>query len=352
MNGKALIPLIAGLGIGGIALWMGFKTLRAARGNVSEAPAATVQVLCPKEDIPRLSVINEEMLETKSYPANAMPEGAFATMEELIGRVPKVEAPAGLPILESMLLPPGSRGGLYVKPGYRAVAVRIDASSGVDYHLEPGAYVDVLGSFAVRRNGRGETLATTVLENVEIAAVGPRLSPVMADGSTSSRTVRAVTLFVKPNDMPRLLLAEQKGRIKLGLRSEQDADRLSAIETISDRELTGEKRYEDMQTAAPEPASETTSLLGQLASWWEQGKAQMGASAEEDDEPDPWTVRIIRGTQEETVEFADRDSSEPAAEDARAAPTARRPEWDDEPSGDVEFGQDDVEVWEPEELEG
>jgi pilus assembly protein CpaB len=316
MNTKALIPLAAGLGIGGFALWMGINTLQSARA--APQPVATVDIWAAKGDIPRGTRITEEMIDLLRFPTELVPEGAFPDGDAPVGRVARLESPGGLPILESMLLEPGAPAGLFVKPGFRGVAVQIDAGSGVDYHLEPGCFVDVVGSFTVRREGRHETLAKTILENVEVAAVGARVSPVRSsdeEGRVSSRVVRAVTLFVKPNDVPKLLLAEQKGRIKLSRRSDDDTGRLAKADDITDVQLTGqvEKKNEDHESAG--------SLLDRLRGMFADPAPEL--------EPIPplavavpaprvataWEVAIIRGQNKETVRFKNRNSREPAEEE-------------------------------------
>jgi Flp pilus assembly protein CpaB len=132
------------------------------------------------------------MLTPMAFPVKLVPASALKDKEQVIGRVPRVEAPAGLPILEEMLLAPGEPAGVHVPPGLRAVAVKIDEGSGVDFHLEPGCHVDVIGYFTVRDRNRQETVARTIIENVRVAAVGPRLSAVTAEGEErASRPTRA-----------------------------------------------------------------------------------------------------------------------------------------------------------------
>lgn len=226
MNPKALIPLIAGLGIAGLAGKLGWDQLRAAQG----APTKTVQLWAPVQDIPRGTAITESMLQPMAFPMDLAPKDAIARKETLLGRVPHTGAPADLPILNSMLLPPGAQPGVYVPPGLRAVAVKIDESSGVDNHLVPGCRVDVIGYFNTRRGNNAEIIARTLIENTEVAAVGSRLSPdapeQAAQGGRRTRTdrARAVTLLVKPDQVPVLHLAEQRGRIKLSMRGEQESD--------------------------------------------------------------------------------------------------------------------------------
>jgi Flp pilus assembly protein CpaB len=318
MNTKTLIPLVAGLAIGGFALWMGFNTLKSARG--AQQIVAEVQLWSPKSDIPRGTEITEEMVQPMPFPANLVPPGAVQSRKDLLGRVPRLELPAGLPILADLLLPPGTRPGIYVKPGYRAVAVKIDESSGVDYHLEPGCFVDVVGSFSVQRAGRSEMRAQTIVENVEVAAVGPRVSVVddtggKGSGRPESRTVRAVTLFVKPNDVPRLLLTEQQGRIKLSMRGRGDETAAQAPRVVSDRELIGEEGDADQ---AGEKKNGTATLLERLRNWLTP-PAPVAASPAPTAARVPagprlpataWAVAIYRGAGRELVHFKSRDSSE------------------------------------------
>ncbi len=344
MSIKALIPLVAGLGIGGLALVLGINTLKSAAA--AGRPTAKVQIWGAKEDIPRGTQLTEDLLVALAYPADLVPKGAFKKQEELLGRVPRVLAPAGLPILESMLTEPGTQPGIIVKPGYRAVAVKIDPSSGVDYHLEPGCFVDVVGSFRVRRQGRTETVARTIVENAEVAAVGQRLSPAtVAAGaggnstgqrgrsttsgrggggsSGSNEQVRAVTLYVKPEQVPTLLLAEQQGRIKLSLRGYQEDQSRGPDHWVSEAELLGQAAEPDGQKAVAEarqrptegPGSDASSPWGWLSKLFAARPTAAGSGAAEGSadaaaQLSRWILRIYRGNEEEVVEFAGVDSHE------------------------------------------
>jgi len=336
MNVRALIPLIAGLGIGALALILGINTLKNARA--AQRPAAKVKVWVARENIPRGTEIREDMLTTLALPADAVPKGAFKESDkaQLVGRVPQLVAPASLPILESMLAPPGTRPGIFVKPGYRAVAVKIDAGSGVDYHLEPGCFVDVVASFKVRRDGRTETIAKTIVENAELAAVGPRLSPVGAEEGTQARNqnIRAVTLFVRPDQVKTLLLAEQQGRIKLCLRGSHDEQEIDDRQWVSDLELMG------VSQQAGADGSKSRESVGSAAgalSWLRGLFARAGTSPEPRlalaaPAPQPWVLHIYRGDRAEVVQFKSRDSSERLDGATAPAASASGPRYPTAPS--------------------
>lgn len=243
MNAKAIIPLIAGLGIAGLGGKLGFDYIRKAQG----ATPKLVQFWAPIADVPRGTAIDETMLQPVGFPAAIAPKDAITDKAKLIGRVPHTGAPAGLPILESMLFPAGTMPGLHVPAGLRAIAVKIDESSGVDYHLQPGCHVDVVGYFTTRRNNKSETLARTLVEDVEVAAVGARIAPTAperedpnAKKKKAPEKARAVTLLVKPEQAPVLHLAEQKGKIKLSLRGDNDDAMAVSDARTSEAEVLGE----------------------------------------------------------------------------------------------------------------
>lgn len=319
MNGKALIPLVAGLGIGGFALWMGVQTLRSVKG--AQKPAEHTPVWAAKETIPRGTEISEEMVVSLPFPKSLVPAGAITRKEDLIARVPSVDAPGGLPILDTMLFPPGVRSGLHVKPGFRAVAVKIDESSGVDYHLQPGSFVDVVGSFQTRRNNKNETVARTIVENVEIGAVGPRISA--AEGKDegekpASRSVRAVTLFVKPEDVPKLLLAEQKGKIKLSLRSDTtQSDEVAPTKLVSDLELTGDAPKEEPPREGPGAFIDQIRKLLTPTTMPTASNTTVTPPAPVVVEvpADTWEVVVVRGDDRKAIRFKNRTSREVVSSD-------------------------------------
>jgi len=341
MNYKALLPLIAGLGIGGVALKLGIDTLQKARG----APAASVQIWGAKTDIPRGTRITDEMLVALPFPEKMTPRGSIQKKDEIVGRVPRLDAPAGLPVLEGMLLAPGDPGGVHVPPGFRAVAVRIDESSGVDFHIDPGSRVDVVGYFTLRTGSRQETIARTLIENVEVAAVGARVSAATSEGEEKgARPTRAVTLLVTPDKVPVLHLAEQKGKIKLSMRGNEDsALAASATPVTEDEVLNPDGARADKKAATAQQATGgQSSEKGGLLAWLS------GKSAKAEPAPAPvvtmtslpvvaapapkpgWVVHVWRGDKVEVVRFKSRDSFErladadtPRAAAARAYPAPR-----------------------------
>ncbi|MEW6251279.1 MAG: Flp pilus assembly protein CpaB [Planctomycetota bacterium] len=321
MNVKAVVPLIAGLGIGGVALKLGLSTLQ--RAQAGHRPAAKITIWAAREDIPRGSDIREEMIQPMEFPAEILPTGAFQEKDKLVGRTPRMVAPAGLPVLENMLAPPGCPPGVNPKPGFRAIAVTIDAGSGVDYHLEPGCFVDVVGSF----RARNETVAKTIVENAEVAAVGPRISPAtgkVEEGKDRVQSVRAVTLYVRPEQVKKILLAEQHGRIKLSLRGSEDTGVVKDGPVDFERDvLELEPKEAEEPSALAKSANPSDFLKNLLGPKPAEPAPVLAAAAPPAPPVETWTTRVHSGQRVQSFEFKTRDSAERVEKNAPIKETAR-----------------------------
>ena len=321
MNGKAVIPLVAGLCIGGFALKMGFDTLQRAKGAQQ---VQTTPIWTAERDIPRGTRITEDLLKATNFPTKFVPQGAITDKAKLLNRVTRIDSPGGLPILDSLLAPEGTMPGLTVPAGFRAVAVKIDESSGVDNHLLPGARVDVIGYFTDNRSGRQVTIARTLIENVQVGAIGARISAVSDekdDGSKKAtksdmKPARAVVLFVKPEDVPGLHLAEQRGKLKLSLRNDEDQAGAYASKVTQDRDVLGSEFAPDNKDKAPQK-----SIQEQFAALWAAKTKEEGskkpAAAQVAAAPLPpvgWPVVVHLGAKQKIVRFKDEFSRDQLSE--------------------------------------
>jgi Flp pilus assembly protein CpaB len=312
MNKKAVIPLVAGLGIGGFALKIGFDTIQKAKGAQQ---VQTAQVWTAARDIPRGTAISEELLKPLAFPAKLVPEGVFTEKdkEKLIGRVPRIDTTAGQLLFESGLCAPGTQPGLQVPHGYRAVAVKIDESSGVDNHLTPGCRVDVVGYFTDNRSGKQITQARTLIENVEVAAVGAKVSVISEESPAEKnktkadlKPARAVTLFVRPENVPTLHLAEQRGKLKLSKRNDDDAAPVDLSKVTQETQVTG---FID----EPGKKADGPGLGGTIKNLFARGPAAPPPPVVVDappGSPKGYAVRLFQGNSLEIVRFKDENSRE------------------------------------------
>lgn len=223
MKGKAIIPLVLGLGIGLFAVKVAVDAIKKARGST---PAqTTIQVVRAKLDIDIYQAIAPEMVELVDTVENSLiPEHTRLTsLEDVVGRVTAKAIPSASPILTSMLEPPGTPPGLLwrIPRGYRAVAVQIDEVTGVAYQIKPNDWVDVNFVMDVVSRGRDrgkETISGVLFQNVQVALVGRSTPRQQTEGTTRAKAAKSATLLIKKGEVKDLHLAQTKGKITLALR--------------------------------------------------------------------------------------------------------------------------------------
>lgn len=329
MNPKALIPLVGGLAVAGLAGKFGWDYIQKAQAK----PVNLVTLWAPTQEIPRGMEISETQLTAVRFPAESTPGDALTDKAKIIGRVPHTGCPAGLPVLDNMLLPPGTKAGIYVPHGMRAVAVKVDEGSGVDFHLRPGDHVDVIGYFQVRANNRDETIARTIIENVEIGAVGPQIAsdrPAKADGkdkdnkaattdSHYDKPPRAVTLFVQPDAVPKLHLAEQRGKLKLAMRNDEDSGVNAKNEASNESELLGQDKPKPAPDEnRPMPANWQQQVAQMMHDFMKENAAKATPPADPAEPPAPaetsgyaWQMTIYNGAEKTRLAWKDKHSAQP-----------------------------------------
>ena len=145
-------------------------------------------------------------------------------MSQVTGAVVRQPFLAGEPIVPGKIVRGGQGGYLSVtlEPGMRAVAIPVNAQTGVGGLILPGDRVDVL---MTRKEGAGPEVAGSpptvlpVLRNVQVMAVDQQ---VQAPKNAKSLVGGSVTLAVPAADVEVLLGAEGHGELNLALRSYAD----------------------------------------------------------------------------------------------------------------------------------
>lgn len=239
MKPKAIIPLVLGVCVGGIAIKLVLNVVANAEG-ASQANMAKCAVA--KVDIGFAEEITAEKLVLKDWPKDSLPEQHFEDLEELLSRVTNMYIPKDVPIYPTMLAQLGTPPGIQtrIKPGYRAVSVGIDEVTGVAYQLKPGDWVDVISLVERRRrDGRTDFISRVILQNVEIAAVGRSLHR-GKPGDAPKSVARSVTLLLKPEEVTKLHLAQSnRGKISLALRGNTDDVESNTLASASNAQLLG-----------------------------------------------------------------------------------------------------------------
>ena len=114
-----------------------------APGGTNTVPT-TGDVVIATADIPLSSRIRADQVKKESLPLAAISAGAFADPSQVIGQVARQPVTAGAQITATTLN--GGASGTVIDvetpAGFRAIAVRVDQTSGVGTVIKTGDYVD------------------------------------------------------------------------------------------------------------------------------------------------------------------------------------------------------------------
>jgi len=192
----------------------------AARWMGQQASGERSTVLVAMTDLDLGQAITAQMLQPVAWPAGAQPEGSFNDAAKLEGRVVRTSIYKGEPVLEPKLAPEGTKAGLdsIIKPGHRAISVKVNEVVGVAGFLAPGSHVDLLVNI---RDDQDKSISRVVLERIMVLAVAQEAR---RPEETKARVVDAVTLEVTPEQAEKIDLARNVGTLSLMLRNQVDTE--------------------------------------------------------------------------------------------------------------------------------
>jgi pilus assembly protein CpaB len=163
-------------------------------------------------------------LEVVNLPAKAVPEGAYATVQAVIGQ--EGGAPVALmalgphePVLASKLSGPGVRATIAatIAPGMRAYTIGVNEVAGGGGHVLPGDRVDVLLARTITGGPEDQgkrVRADVVIQNVRVLGMDLDANPT----DDKPFTAKTATLEVSVEDAQKLALAAETGTLSLALR--------------------------------------------------------------------------------------------------------------------------------------
>lgn len=229
LTGRAMT--LAALCVGALAALLSYMFLNREQSQAAEM-TQPVSVVVATRELPARTVIEPWMVSETARPAAALPTNCASSVREVVGRVTLSPLAADEPVRRAGIAPQTASLGLaYVVPdGMRAVTVALDSIIGVAGFLKAGDHVDVVATFDL--DGMGNAAVTrTVLQDVELLAIGPEVVPEEVGKPLGERAARPkeqpnATLAVKPGDAEKLILAESKGKLRLALRRAGDSSKL------------------------------------------------------------------------------------------------------------------------------
>lgn len=250
MSGKVAMVLAIGFGLAAsLLVWVYLKNL----SNASE-PVPTIAVVIAASDIPPRTSLTKQMLRLQEVPVDLQHPKSFTSIDKLEGKVTRLAITGGEQVLDTKVFAEREESGLafVIPPNKRALSVGISEVIGSGGLIVPGDKVDVIAVFDERQAGKN--MAAIVLQDVEVLAVAQLIlgeepvSIVSAVGQQnglfggskdqskadpkSQPTAKSVTLAVSPDEAQRLILAEEKGKIRLALRPYGEKSRADIPEAV------------------------------------------------------------------------------------------------------------------------
>ena len=179
-------------------------------------PAQTVIVA--KEMITPKTAITKEMIEYKTLKVSSILPSTYSNEEEVIGKYVKETIYPGETIIHERIADEkyGKKHLAYSIPkGYRALTLPYNPVMGVAGFIQPGDFVDIIGTYAAEQNPSQKDTSKIVLQNVLILAIGQQTSVDINQDKTSEATI---TIAVTPKDAERITFTDELASIRLILR--------------------------------------------------------------------------------------------------------------------------------------
>ncbi len=179
----------------------------------------TQTVLVAAQNIPAKAVITAEMLQQVAVHTEYVHPQALLVAKDAIGAITSAPVVQGEQLLKDRVV--RERDDAYlafkVPAGRRAISVNVTESIGVAFMVQPGDSVDILAT--INPDQPTKLMTRTILQDVTVLAVSQERE---ATGEDKTKLAKTYTLAVSPDQAEALTLAEEKGRIRLTLRSVTD----------------------------------------------------------------------------------------------------------------------------------
>ncbi len=238
-----ILVLAVGVGLAGFAVSIAkdrFDQYQTALNEQQSAIVPTTNVVVVNRQLRYGERLTPEDVQVIRWPAEYVPFGSFSTIEDLFpadddgARTVLRVMEQHEPILLAKVTAPGEDAGVASRlaEGMRAIALRVDVSSGVSGFLRPGDRVDVYWTGMGRS---GDSVTRLIRANVQLIAIDQ-----IADEQRNNPTIaRTITITARPEDVAALTQAQSTGNLTLALVGVDDVTEVGEVE-VSTSALLGE----------------------------------------------------------------------------------------------------------------
>lgn len=256
LNRKFLVVAVLLATLSATLIYAGLSSRRSSDKTSGSGVAQTVVVA--KTAIKQRTTITADMLEAKSLGSDVVSTGAFATVDDVIGKVTKFPIEANQQVLSSAVVDTTKPSADALAPvipdkrrGFSIKATQVLTAGGL---LLPGDYVDVIweccsGGVEGAGSQPGTSFKTSavvfarpIVQNVQVAAVQQEIvssgpvggsnaggnpsdsssNPVAAETAKKTPDATTITLLVTPEQANVLLIGENTGELRASLRNPGD----------------------------------------------------------------------------------------------------------------------------------
>lgn len=249
--------VLAALAVVGVRSWLeGQREALAQSAQQTDAKPKNYVVVA-KDSMGFGDRITADRVELLEWASDRIPEGAFKTVESLVGtgdedaRFALSSMEPGELILPGKITTPGQRAKLStaITPGMRAISIRVNDVLGVAGFVLPGDRVDVM---LTRDEGNGP-FVDILLQGVRVVAI----DQIADDRADQPSVVRTVTFEVTTDEAQKLTLAANIGTLSLALRNVgagtmEKTDRVTVVDL---NEVDSSKRDMELKRAQAELAA-------------------------------------------------------------------------------------------------
>jgi pilus assembly protein CpaB len=222
--------------------------MQAKNFEANKKAMVTKTIVVAKEPLRFGTEVTAAMLQEVPWPADAVPTGAFSTINDIVSggrRVVLAALEANEPVLALKITGAGQRATLsaLVKPGMKAVTIRVNDVEGVGGFVLPGDHVDIV---LTRQIDKGSATTEVVLQNTRVLAIDQSAD----ERSFKAAVAKSVTLEVDTVEAQKVWLASSVGSLSLLLRKAGETAQLKTRKiTLNDLGSTEPVGQEKSATA-------------------------------------------------------------------------------------------------------
>jgi pilus assembly protein CpaB len=222
MKAKGLILLV-------ISLVLGLGAVQWIRGLTKNVVQDTASIVVAKSNLNFGDRIGSGDLELVKWPTDALPAGAFTTIEAVAGpgqdRVVLRPIEPNEPVLASKVSGSGGKASLstVIDQNMRAMTIHVNDATGVAGFITPGDRVDIMLTRDDGGNNKESSRTDILLQNVLVRGIDQEAN----ERKEKPTVVKAVTVEVTPSDVQKLTLGSNIGTLSLALRNLTSAQQVT-----------------------------------------------------------------------------------------------------------------------------